>query len=272
MFAPGCVALVTGASAGIGAAYARDLAARGVPTLVLVARREDRLEELATELRAAHGTDVRVRAPALTDAQALEALIEGEPRVDVLVNNAGFGWNTAFAQQTGDTGRLTRMINLNCTALVQLTAAYLPGMRDRGAGWILNVGSTAGLIPLASMAVYSGTKGFVNHFTEGLRAELRGTGVEVLLVAPGPVDTEFFAVAHPGLGRPLAFLFRSPAKVAKESLNALFRGSPRIVPGLHMLLGMGALATLPMVLLRPILNFVAKVSGKHLPNPDGQNG
>lgn len=243
----GATALVTGASSGIGAELARVLARRDVARLVLVARRRDRLEALAAEL----GERARVRVADLADADQVRALITAEPQVDVLVNNAGFGWGEPFARQAlRDPDRLLRMIDLNCRAVVQLTAAWLPGMLERNRGWILNVGSVAGLTPVPDMSVYGATKAFVTSHTESLRVELRGTGIRVHLLAPGPVLTEFFDVAHPGQKRPPSFLFMSPSRVAEQAVCDLLADRPRRIPGLPIRLGAAFASALPMPLWR----------------------
>jgi short-subunit dehydrogenase len=242
-------ALVTGASSGIGAEIARELVARGCGTVVLVARREARLRSLAEEL----GPTAQVYVADLTDPRAIAQMIQDWPRVDLLVNNAGFGWGDAFAHQVEDVDRLLRMVDLNCKAVVQLTAGWIQGMIDRERGWILNVGSIAGMLPIPYMAVYTGTKGFVHQFSEALRMELRGTGVCVHILAPGPVQTEFFHVSRPDAGdRPLQGLFIQPDRVARESLDKLLSDRPFHVPDTRMRLGFGLLAQLPARIQRPL--------------------
>jgi uncharacterized protein len=185
-------ALVTGASAGIGEEFARQLAARDV-ALTLVARRRDRLEALAAELP----VDVEVLPADLTDRQDL-ALVEQrlaslDDPVDLLVNNAGFGLYGAHAEL--DIERQQTMIELNVLALTRLARAALDQQLQRGRGGVINVGSTAGFQPNPHGAVYGGTKAFVRSFTEALAEELRGEPVHVMLLAPGFTDTEFQAVA-----------------------------------------------------------------------------
>ena len=188
--------LITGASAGLGAEYARQFAARR-HDLVLVARREHALTDLAAQLRSAHGVEVTVIAQ---DLSGLDAAAELHSRteelgieVDVLVNNAGFGTHGDLAH--ADPQRTTDEITLNCTTLVGLTMRYLPAMRDRGRGTILNIASTAAFQPVPHMAVYGATKAFVLSFTEALWAEERRHGIRVLAVCPGATATEFFDVA-----------------------------------------------------------------------------
>ncbi|HEX7506237.1 MAG TPA: SDR family oxidoreductase, partial [Polyangia bacterium] len=181
------MALVTGASAGIGRALAR-LAAKDGHDLVLVARRRDRLEELSAELTAAHGVQVTVIAADLSDHAAPAAIAErlrsDGKHVDFLINNAGFGSCGPFSQAVLD--REVEMIHLNIRALVQLTHLFLPEMLARRSGRILNVASVAGFVPGPYMATYYASKAFVLSFTEALSAELLGTGVSITASCPGP--------------------------------------------------------------------------------------
>jgi len=184
--------LITGASSGIGEALARRLAAERRP-VALVARRTDRLERLAGELRAAHGGDVQVITADLVKPGAGAALqAEVERRgivVDWLVNNAGFGTHGRFAELP--VAREVEEIQLNVAALVELTGRFLPAMVERRRGAVLNVASVGGFGPGPFMATYCATKAFVLSFSESLAAELRGTGVHVLCVCPGFTRTEF---------------------------------------------------------------------------------
>ncbi|WP_020648153.1 SDR family NAD(P)-dependent oxidoreductase [Solimonas variicoloris] len=228
-------ALVTGASSGLGAEYARQLAARGYD-LILVARSQDRLEALATELRAVPGARVEVIRADLAEpgaGLALAARVEalGWP-VAMLVNNAGFG--VAGHSAALDPARLQQMITLNCATLVELTQAFLPAMLARRAGAIINVASLAGFQPMPYMAVYGATKAFVLSYTEALWAETRERGLRCLAVCPGPVDTPFFEAAggsHLRQAVPPALMAR-PADVVARSLRALDRGCTTLVPGL----------------------------------------
>ena len=187
------VALVTGASAGIGTELARQLAADH--DLVLTARRGEHLQALAAELTA-RGAVCHVVPADLADPAAPRRLFDAVAAgltVDVLVNNAGFGDLGAFAQ--ADLAKSLSMIQVNVTALTELTGLFLPGMLARGRGRVLNVGSVAGFQAGPFMAAYYATKAYVNSFSEALHSELRGTGVTVTVLCPGPVATEFGAVA-----------------------------------------------------------------------------
>lgn len=187
-------ALVTGASAGIGAEFARTLAREGL-SCVLTARREDRLRELATDLEQRHSVQTRVVAADLADPQGADRLLEAikDLQIDVFINNAGFGYAGRFDKQ--DTERLRAMVQVNCVAPVVLASRLLPGMRERKHGAMIVSGSIAGRQPLPRHALYSATKAFDMLFGEALWAELRGTGVDVLVIEPGPTESEFREVA-----------------------------------------------------------------------------
>lgn len=230
-------ALVTGASSGIGAVFARELARRGAG-VVLVARRADRLAALAAELTAAHGVTATPVAADLVKPGAARALADDlalrEITVDVLVNNAGFGTHGRFTDQ--DPARLTDSITLNVTALVELTRIFLPAMVERDRGAVVNVASTAGFQPLPYFAVYGATKAFVLSFTEALWGELTGTGVRALALCPGATRTEFFEIA----GEAAAVGSRqTPEQVVAVALRALERSSPppSVISGLVNSLG-----------------------------------
>ncbi len=192
----GLTALVTGASSGIGEQFAKGLAARGA-AVVLVARRADRLEQLAASIRADHGVRADVVAEDLTRPDAtvrlLAALGERGVTVDVLVNNAGFATHAPLLDE--DRQRVDDEVRLNVATVVELTHALLPGMVERRRGVVVNVASTAAFQPVPGMAVYGATKAFVLSFTEAVAYEVRDTGVRVLALCPGATQTEFFDVA-----------------------------------------------------------------------------
>ena len=193
------VALITGASAGIGEDLAHIHAEKG-GDLVLVARREDRLQEIADELRSAHGVEVNVVAMDLTAPNAAQTLFDTVASmaidVDVLINNAGFGGHGKFHE--ADLDREQRMMQLNMVALTELTHLFVQPMVERGEGMILNVGSSAGFLPGPLQAVYYATKAYVNSFSQAIANELSGTGVTVTVLCPGPVATEFQEAADLG--------------------------------------------------------------------------
>jgi uncharacterized protein len=220
-------ALVTGASSGLGAEFARQLAARG-HDLVLVARREERLRELAAELP----TKAEVIGCDLaTDAESLPGKVEAlGAEIDLLVNNAGFGARGRFLETSPD--RDVEMLRVNCEAVLILTHAFLPGMVERGRGGVITVASTAGAQPLPYEATYGATKAFATNLTEALHAELRGTGVTALAVNPGPVPTEWQQVAgYEESGAEMMPGQIEAAQVVEESLHAFDRGRRALVPG-----------------------------------------
>jgi short-subunit dehydrogenase len=226
----GQTALITGASSGIGAAYAKEFAARGAD-LVLVARGEDAMHELAEEIRSAHGRRVDViaadlGAPGAADRLAEQVAALGR-EVDVLVNNAGFGMHGDFTGADAD--RLTAQIQLNCVALVDLTRRFLPGMTARHRGMVINVASTAAFQPLPHMAVYGATKAFVLSFSEALYAEVKPAGVKVLAICPGATETPFFAIAgeNASIGKR-----RTVQQVVATTIAALDAGRPSRIDGL----------------------------------------
>lgn len=223
-------ALITGASSGIGAEFARQLAARG-EGLVLVARRRDRLDALAAEATAAHRVHVDVLTADLAAPDAAADLwthlIEQGVQVDTLVNNAGFGTHGPVVDE--DPTRLEEEVRLNCGTLTGLAVRAAADMRRRGRGSIVNIASTAAFQPVPNMAVYCATKAYVLSFSEALWAELRPHGVRVLALCPGPTSTEFFDIAGEGaqVGR-----MRPAPDLVRSGLRALDRGTPSHVHGL----------------------------------------
>lgn len=189
-------ALITGASSGIGAEFARRLASRGMH-LILVARRKELLEQLAEELHTAHGTKCELIVSNLGDpaqpAFIADEIARRNITVELLINNAGFGYVSEI--ETVDLPRLMEMIRVNIAALTDMTYRFLPGMMRRGHGAVINISSVAAFQPVAYMGAYSASKSFVLHFSESLWAEARESGVTVTAVCPGPTRTDFFDVA-----------------------------------------------------------------------------
>ncbi|WP_432840136.1 SDR family NAD(P)-dependent oxidoreductase [Dactylosporangium sp. CA-092794] len=223
-------ALITGASSGLGAAFARELAARGAH-LILVARSRDKLEALAARLRAADRVRVDVLPADLTRPDAvtrLGAQVDALGRgVDILINDAGFG--TYGDVIAADPVRLHDQVQLNVAALLDLTRTYLPGMTARGRGVIINVASLSAFQPMPHMAVYAATKAFVLSFTEALWTETRPSGVRVLALCPGPTATPFHAATGSEDG---SFgKHRTPEQVVATALRALDRDVPSVVDG-----------------------------------------
>lgn len=251
-------AWVTGASAGIGEAFARRLA-RDHLDLALVARSRDRLSALAAELRQAAGVHCDVVPADLTAAPELDQvaeLIAADPALELLVNNAGFGTAGSFAEL--DPAREEEEIRLNVTALVRLTRAALPGMVRRGRGGIINVSSMAAFQPCPLNATYGATKAFVNSFTEALHEELRGTGVYVQALCPGFTRTEFQDRAGIDVRGIPAFAWMTAEAVVDASLAARRRGELICVPGLGNRLLTTATAAMPRAAVRRVLGVTAR--------------
>jgi uncharacterized protein len=228
-------ALVTGASSGIGAAIASELAGRGF-SLVLVARREERLRSLATELSSEHGVEAEVIACDLgqeAERGRLEEQLHSRGRtVEVLVNNAGFGHQADFSRSPRE--RMVEMVRVNVEAVVDLTSRFLGPMVERRRGSVINVASTAAFQPLPGSAVYAASKSFVLSFSEAVRTELRGTGVTVTAVCPGPVKTEFMTVAEvPGVeDRTPGVVWMSAEDIARQAVDGAAHDKRVVVPGL----------------------------------------
>src|SRR6266699_2208278 len=259
----GCSALITGASAGIGREFARQLAGRA-RSLILVARREERLNQLRDELRQQHPIlTVHIRKADVADLaqlKELEGWFEHEKiDVDLLVNNAGLGDSGPFA--TSDSRRNEQMMLVNMVALTSLTRHLLPQMIDRKRGGILNVSSSAGFLPIPGFAVYAATKAYVTSFSEALHAEVRGTGVTVCALCPGPVRTEFQEVAKRPEGpveNAPEFAVVTVEQVVRDALRALESNRPLIIPGLKMKLSMLLVRMTPMPILRWASRFSAR--------------
>jgi short-subunit dehydrogenase len=246
-------ALVTGASSGLGECFARRLAGRG-HELVLVARRTDRLESLAAELRPLSGAAVEVLGADLETAagrrQVMARLSSGGPWL--LVNNAGFGTRGRFAEL--DAKREAGEVTVNALAVHQLMHAALPGCLEARAGGVLNLASTAAFQPIPHMATYAATKAFVLHLTEGVAAELGGTGVRVMALCPGPTRTEFAGVAgvEDGFAH-IGPLSMSAETVVRTAMRAFDRGDVICVPGLVNLAGVTSVRLAPRFAVRRIL-------------------
>jgi uncharacterized protein len=272
-----CTVLITGASAGIGREFARQLAPV-VNTMVLVARRNDRLEALELELKIVNPRlEIFCRQLDLRDQTDLERfcdwLDESGLSVDLLVNNAGLGDRGAFID--GEWSRLQAILQVNVTALTYLTYRILPGMRKSGCGAILNVSSAASFLPVPNLAVYAATKAYVTSFSEAIRAELRNSNISVTALCPGPVPTEFGDIASrepQGYVSPMPELFTVPVQeVVHQALHAVSRDQARIIPGFLVNLAMTTLMFIPMFIKRLILNAQAarETTSSSPPTPRG---
>lgn len=226
-------ALVTGASRGIGYELAKLIAQDGYD-LVVVSRNEQELSQLAEDLRRAFGTSVRVIAKDLSRPAAPQEIFDelraGQTRIDVLVNNAGFGTHGPFVRS--DLDSQLRMLQVNVTALTHLTGLFLPEMVGRGAGKIMNVASVAAFQPGPLMAVYYATKAYVLSFSEALSFELRGTGVTVTALCPGPTKSSFQERAGMKSVRIARGKMMDSASVARIGYRGLMKGKRLVIPGL----------------------------------------
>ncbi len=250
-----CSALITGASAGIGREFARQLAGRA-GSVVLVARRRERLEQLGNELTKSNpNLNVHVYDVDLADKAQVDALIDSLARdkidIDLLINNAGLGDSGPFA--TSDPERIDQIIQVNMSALTLLTRKLLPPMIARKRGAILNVSSSAGFLPIPGFAIYAASKAYVTSFSEAIFSELRGTGVSVCALCPGPVHTEFNDVAQrPGEARDRSpeFVYVPVEQVVRDALAAVEADRPLVIPGFLMKVGMFLVRMTPMSILR----------------------
>jgi uncharacterized protein len=227
-------ALITGASSGIGETFARELASRKID-LILVARSQDKLEQLATELATQHQIKTTVIVKDLTEPAAGKALFEQVQAqgliVNLLINNAGFGDYGTFSDRP--LSKQLEMVQLNITVLVELTGLFLPMMQERGSGGIINISSIAGFQPVPYMSVYAATKAFVLNFTEALWAENKHTGVNILAVCPGATESEFYKRAEfpDTFGGGDSSGMASSETVVKEVLKAIDKKQSTIVTG-----------------------------------------
>jgi len=235
IFAANRTALVTGASAGIGLELTRALAPR-LDSLIVVARRTERLEQVAKELQSRYpALKIAVEGADLSDSDAVQSLLRRlETRgldVDILVNNAGLGESELSERSPWD--RIQQIVEVNIVAMLRLSHHLLPAMISRGHGAILNIGSGAGYAAMPNAAVYTASKHFVRAFTESLRAQLAGTGINASEAAPGPVESEFDQVAGiQGGASPAQSVFRITAQeCATDIVREFERGSPVIFPG-----------------------------------------
>ena len=226
----GATVLVTGASSGIGEAFARNLANRGA-NLILTARSEDKLSQIAKELSEKHGIHVHLFPGDLSQPNAPQQLWEqvrsASLSVDVLINNAGFGKCGSFLSY--DYQSYQDMLNLNINALVSLTHLFLPAMLKKGDGGVINVASTAAFQPIPYLATYSATKAFVLGFSESLWGEYHKRGLTVLALCPGNTSTNFAEVANADVTRMIKA--ETPETVVEEGLRAFLKGRNYVIPG-----------------------------------------
>lgn len=252
-------ALVTGASSGIGRAFARALAARK-HDVILSARREDRLREVAAELEHDHGVASEVLGADLGVDRGVAAvaarLVDSARPVDLLVNNAGFG--TAGALWELDADGEEREIRVNVMAVVRLTHAALGPMVERGRGGVINVSSVAAYQPTPWGATYGATKAFVSSFTHAVHEELRGTGVRVMVLAPGYTHTEFHEQAAMPVDRSPELLWQSPETVVDAALRAYERGRVVCTPGPLNSVAAAFSATMPAAITRRVAGVVTR--------------
>ncbi len=225
-------ALVTGASSGLGVDFADILASNGA-NIVLVARRADKLEAVAEDLRQRHSVAVKVIALDLSVPGAVTSLLEqlkaGDVNPTVLINNAGVGAHGPFADS--EWARVQAMLQLNIVTLTELTHAVLPAMRAAGEGYILQVGSLAAFQACPNSAAYAATKSYVLHLGEALNFELKGAGIKVAVLNPGITETEFFDVSGHNLTKWLERVMMKSRPVAEAGIDALFAGDASVIAG-----------------------------------------
>jgi hypothetical protein len=260
-----CTALITGASAGLGAEFARQLAPIA-SRLILVGRRADRLTALAAELQASR-SDLRIDTIAADLSQSSERerlavqIIREEIPLNLLVNNAGLGDLGTF--DDADWSRLTPVLDVNIVALTHLTHLLLPMLRSQRPSGILNVSSVAGFYPLPEMAVYAATKAYVTSFSEALRMELAPAGITVTALCPGPVPTEFFEVASRNgemiraMDRSHPALATSPERVVGDALRGLMADKPGVIPNSLLALLVRGSRLLPFPVIREAIRLGA---------------
>jgi short-subunit dehydrogenase len=257
--APDSVALVTGASSGIGTELARGLARRG-RNLVLVARREELLRKLAGELASAHGIRAEAIAGDLGDAAGRDAVAarvdELGVTVEILLNNAGFGTYLPFHE--ADREREVEMVRINVEAVVDLTARWLPGMVERRRGAVLNTASTSAYQPIPGNATYAATKAFVLSHSQSLHVEVKPHGVTVTALCPGPVRTGFQETAEVDASAMPDMMWVDAADVAEAGLAGLEKGRREVIPGAANLAGALASQVTPNAVLVPVLGRAAR--------------
>lgn len=258
---PSSAALVTGASAGIGECIARELAKRG-HNLVLVARRKERLDEIASALAAEHGIRAETIACDLGKptprGKLPKQVADLGLEIEVLVNNAGFATNGPFAES--DTARELEQVRVLVEAPVALTSAFVPGMVERGRGAILNISSVAAMQPLPYSAGYSAAKAYILTFSEAIHEELKGRGVTVTALCPGPVSTDFWEISGWELAGGASFeksvprpAWISPTAAARAGVQGLASGRRVVVPGVGMRAAMLASRYVPHMIKLPTI-------------------
>ncbi len=252
--------LITGASGGIGEEFARQLVFR-CHQMILVARREDRLRDLARDLKRQNASlDILYFVVDLTSATEREKfismLLSNGAKPDLLINNAGMGDYQKFADSNWE--KIDNMMQLNMTALTHLTHRLIPQMRERGPGGgaIINVSSLASILPMPEFAVYAATKAYVTSFSEALRLELKGDNIPVMALCPGPVHTEFGSVAMPADAKELPgreMFYVDKSVVVKQALIGLSRNKARVYPGWKVALAAAGISLLPLAVIRLVM-------------------